>query len=110
MQATSLPWERLSDSYSRTAFFRKEGQRGNGSLEVQVKWGDALQILPQLEIPDGYEGIDLLLLDGVPKETLQYLRAAEPLLSDGAVVVADNAGACSKCRSPTASCLSNLPL
>ena len=60
---------------------------------MQVRWGDALQVLPQLKLPDGCDGIDVLLLDGVPKETLAYLRAAEPLLSDGAVVVADNAGA-----------------
>lgn len=59
---------------------------------VQVRWGDALQILPELKLPEGYKGIDLLLLDGVPKESLAYLRATEPLLSDGAVIVADNAG------------------
>lgn len=64
----------------------------NGAL-LQVKYGDALQVLPELQLPEGYKGIDLLLLDGVPKETLAYLQAAEPLLSEGAVVVADNAGA-----------------
>lgn len=62
---------------------------------MQVRWGDALRLLPALQLPEGCDGIDLLLLDGVPKETLAYLRAAEPLLSDGAVVVADNAGALS---------------
>jgi predicted O-methyltransferase YrrM len=60
---------------------------------MQVRWGDALQILPDLKLPEGCGGINLLLLDGVPKESLQYLRAAEPLLGDGAVIVADNAGA-----------------
>jgi predicted O-methyltransferase YrrM len=59
---------------------------------VQVRWGNALQILPELKLPEGCTGIDLLLLDGVPKESLAYLRAAEPLLADGAVIVADNAG------------------
>ena len=36
--------------------------------------------------------INLLFLDGAPKETLAYLKAAEPFLADGATVVADNAG------------------
>ena len=35
--------------------------------------------------------IDLLFLDGTPKETLAYLKAAEPFLAKGATVVADNA-------------------
>jgi predicted O-methyltransferase YrrM len=38
--------------------------------------------------------IDLLLLDGLPKETLQYLKAAEPHLAPGAMIIADNAGEC----------------
>ena len=40
----------------------------------------------------GAGGIDFLFLDGTPKETLDYLKAALPALRDGAVVVADNAG------------------
>ena len=34
----------------------------------------------------------MLFLDGTPSETLQYLKAAEPFLAEGATVVADNAG------------------
>ncbi len=41
----------------------------------------------------GLQGeIDFLFLDGMPREYLAYLRAAEPRLAPGAVVVADNAG------------------
>lgn len=36
--------------------------------------------------------IDLLFVDGTPKESLQYLQAAEPYLARGALVIADNAG------------------
>ena len=36
--------------------------------------------------------IDFLFLDGMPREYLEYLKAAEPRLAPGAVVVADNAG------------------
>jgi predicted O-methyltransferase YrrM len=55
---------------------------------VDVWWGDAREKLRQL--PPGQQ-IDLLFLDGVPKESLEYLAAAEPFLAPGATVVADNA-------------------
>ena len=59
---------------------------------MSVRCGDALALLPTLKLPEGSDRIDVLFLDGVPKESLAYLQAAEPLLADGAVVVADNAG------------------
>lgn len=36
------------------------------------------------------EKFDFLFIDGTPKESLAYLKAAEPLLAPGAVVVCDN--------------------
>ena len=36
--------------------------------------------------------VDFLLLDGAPKEYLDYLKSAEPLLNPGATVLADNTG------------------
>ena len=38
------------------------------------------------------EKIDFLFLDGLPREYLHYLKAAEPRLAPGATIVADNAG------------------
>jgi hypothetical protein len=63
-------------------------------LQVDLWLGDAISKLPQVSSAKGGRQIDLLLLDGLPKETLQYLRAAEPYLAPGAMVVADNAGRC----------------
>jgi predicted O-methyltransferase YrrM len=60
-------------------------------LQVDLWLGDALNKLPEVSAAKG-RSIDLLLLDGVPKETLQYLKAAEPYLSPGAMIIADNAG------------------
>lgn len=57
---------------------------------VDVRWGDALVELPKLQ--QGKDRIGLLLLDGTPKEYLGYLKAAEPFLEPGALVIADNAG------------------
>ena len=54
---------------------------------IDIRWGDAIRELPNIEAP-----IDFLFLDGKPWEYLDYLKAAEPRLSSGAVVVADNAG------------------
>lgn len=53
-------------------------------------WGDAAAKFQ--EVAAKYGPIELLFLDGVPKETLAYLQAAEPYLAPGAMVVADNAG------------------
>lgn len=59
--------------------------------QVDLWLGDALGKLPEVSAAKG-RSIDLLLLDGVPKETLQYLQATEPYLTPGAMIVADNAG------------------
>lgn len=59
--------------------------------QVDIWLGDAVSKLPLVSAAKG-RPIDLLLLDGLPKETLQYLKAAEPYLAPGALVIADNAG------------------
>jgi len=75
-----------------------QGERNAGLQQrigdrVDVWWGDALNKLPEMVRDAGIAGkVELLLLDGVPKEYLSYLKAAEPLLAPGALVVADNAG------------------
>ncbi|GLI60582.1 hypothetical protein VaNZ11_002699 [Volvox africanus] len=58
---------------------------------VKLEWGDAREALPRVLRP-GRDRIELLFLDGTPKEYLDYLKAAEPFLEPGALVVADNAG------------------
>eukprot|EP00898_Chlorokybus_atmophyticus_P008897 jgi/Chlat1/9008/Chrsp94S08288 len=57
---------------------------------VDVRWGDGLAGLQQMQKRAGAERIDLLFLDADPKQYLQYLQAAEPLLAKNALVVADN--------------------
>lgn len=61
-------------------------------MQVDTWLGDASTKLQQVSAAKGGASIDLLLLDGLPKETLDYLKAAEPYLSPGAMVIADNAG------------------
>lgn len=56
---------------------------------MDIRLADAVQALAKL--PQD-QRIDFLFLDGLPSETLAYLRAAEPRLAPGALVVADNAG------------------
>lgn len=60
--------------------------------KVDVRWGDALNVLPRLPSENLAGKVELLLLDGVPKDYLAYLKASEPLLAPGALVLADNAG------------------
>ena len=57
---------------------------------VDIWIGDAVKKIP--EQFGRRPPIGMLFLDGTPKETLAYLKAAEPFLAEGALVVADNAG------------------
>ena len=52
---------------------------------VTVVEGDALKVLPALE-----GEFDFVFIDAVKRDYLKYLRAIEPKLKPGAVVVADN--------------------
>ena len=54
---------------------------------VKVMAGDALRVLPLLRGP-----VDLLFVDANKEDYLDYLRAVEPRLVKGALVVADNTG------------------
>eukprot|EP00884_Botryococcus_braunii_P000550 jgi/Botrbrau1/10496/Bobra.0133s0099.2 len=58
--------------------------------QVDVWWGKAERLLAS-KFGNGAK-IDFLFLDGLPSEYLTYLKAAEAHLSEGALVVADNAG------------------
>jgi predicted O-methyltransferase YrrM len=54
---------------------------------VKVVAGDALRVLPLLRGP-----VDFLLIDARKEDYLDYLRAVEPRLVKGALLVADNTG------------------
>jgi predicted O-methyltransferase YrrM len=54
---------------------------------VKVVVGDALRVLPLLRGP-----VEFVLIDARKEDYLEYLRAVEPRLRPGAVVVADNTG------------------
>ncbi|MEW5302378.1 MAG: hypothetical protein WDW36_005171 [Sanguina aurantia] len=57
---------------------------------VEVVWGDVLEKLSgavQANAQGPSRGkIDLLFLDGVPKQYLEYLKSAEPFLAPGALI------------------------
>jgi len=54
---------------------------------VKVVVGDALRVLPFLRGP-----VDFMLLDANKEDYLDYLKAVEPRLVKGALIVADNTG------------------
>ena len=62
------------------------GQAGLGD-RVTVVAGNALRVLPRLRGP-----VDFVFIDAEKDEYLRYLRAVEPRLTTGALVVADNTG------------------
>jgi predicted O-methyltransferase YrrM len=57
---------------------------------IEVRVGDAKEVIPKLK--NEKERFDMVFLDAVKDEYLAYLKLAEPMLEEGAVVVADNAG------------------
>ena len=52
---------------------------------IEVKVGDAIDVLPTLRGP-----LDMVFLDAVKEDYIRYLKAVESLLHSGSVVVADN--------------------
>ncbi|HXA97397.1 MAG TPA: class I SAM-dependent methyltransferase [Candidatus Dormibacteraeota bacterium] len=66
-----------------------EGNVAEAGLDKRVKVvvGDALRVLPLLRGP-----VDFLLIDAKKDDYLDYLRAVEPRLLEGALIVADNTG------------------
>ncbi|BDA41967.1 probable transmembrane O-methyltransferase homolog at C-terminar half [Coccomyxa sp. Obi] len=76
--------------YQATTGDKKSKPPDQRIAKVDVWWADALQAFPARF--SGKGPIDLLFLDGLPSQYLAYLKAAEPLLAPGALVVADNAG------------------
>jgi caffeoyl-CoA O-methyltransferase len=68
-------------------FVQRNAEAAGLKGRVRVIAGDALQVLPLLRGP-----VDFVLIDAQKEDYLDYLRAVEPRLVKGAVVVADNTG------------------
>jgi caffeoyl-CoA O-methyltransferase len=68
-------------------FVSSNAERAGLARQVKVVVGDALRVLPMLRGP-----VDFLLIDANKEDYLDYLRAVEPRLVEGALVVADNTG------------------
>ena len=68
-------------------FVSSNAERAGLARQVKVVVGDALRVLPMLRGP-----VDFLLIDANKEDYLDYLRAVEPRLVKGALVVADNTG------------------
>jgi caffeoyl-CoA O-methyltransferase len=66
---------------------QENANRAGLAGRVKVMEGDALRVLPLLRGP-----VDFLFVDANKEDYHDYLRAVEPRLVDGALVVADNTG------------------
>ena len=66
-----------------------ESNTEHAGLKGRVKMvvGDALRVLPFLRGP-----VDFMLLDAKKEDYLDYLKAVEPRLVKGALIIADNTG------------------
>ena len=68
-------------------FVKLNAETAGLGKRVKVVVGDALRVLPLLRGP-----VDFLLIDANKEDYLDYLRAVEPRLVRGALIVADNTG------------------
>ena len=68
-------------------FCQSNAERAGLRRRVKVVVGDALRVLPFLRGP-----VDFMLLDAQKEDYLDYLKAVEPRLVKGALIVADNTG------------------
>ncbi len=68
-------------------FVESNVEKAGLGKRVKVVVGDALRVLPLLRGPVGF-----LLIDAKKEDYLDYLRAVEPRLVKGALIVADNTG------------------
>ena len=73
----------LKDEMAKTA--RSNAMKAGLSDRIEVKVGDAKKVLPTLS-----GKFDMVFLDAVKKDYLDYLNSVERLLRKGSVVVADN--------------------
>jgi caffeoyl-CoA O-methyltransferase len=58
--------------------------------KVEIVQGAALEVMPGLADRLGPGSLDLVFLDAIKSEYVDYLRAVKPLLSAGGFLVADN--------------------
>jgi predicted O-methyltransferase YrrM len=82
-QEGSLTCLEISQAFATRALINIK--KANLSSKVRVIVGDARRTLTDLKPP-----VDFLLIDASKPEYLQFLKASEPLLHPGSVVVADN--------------------
>jgi len=68
-------------------FCQSNAERAGLRRRVKVVVGDALRVLPFLRGP-----VDFMLLDAQKEDYLDYLKAVEPRLVKGALIIADNTG------------------
>lgn len=64
---------------------RANFERAGMSDRIEVVVGDALRVLPSLQ-----GRLDMVFLDAVKEDYIDYLKSVERLLQKGSVVVADN--------------------
>jgi caffeoyl-CoA O-methyltransferase len=68
---------------------RQFGLAGVGD-RVELRQGQGLKVLARLADELEPESVDVLFLDAVKSEYVDYLRIARPLLAPGGLVIADN--------------------
>ena len=71
-------------------FAREQFRRAGVAECVDVRYGAALDVLPQLAAEFGPRSVDLVFLDAAKTEYPDYWHIARPLIRGGGLIIADN--------------------
>jgi caffeoyl-CoA O-methyltransferase len=75
---------------NHAAFAERQFERAGVADRVEVRMGDALEILPRLAGELGPGSVDLVFIDAEKTEYPDYWEIIRPLVAVGGVVLADN--------------------
>ena len=71
-------------------FARKEFDDAGVGDKVEIVRGAALDVLPDLAERLGPDSVDVVFLDAIKTEYIDYFEAVKPMLKNGGLVTADN--------------------
>jgi predicted O-methyltransferase YrrM len=71
-------------------FARRQFELAGVSDRVEIRRGGALAVLPRIAEEIGEESVDFAFVDATKSEYVEYFELLKPLLTSGALLVADN--------------------
>lgn len=74
----------------RALFAQRHFENAGVADRVELRLGDAMEVLPQLADELGPDSVDVVFLDAEKSQYVDYWRAVRPLIKPGGLIIADN--------------------